>query len=171
MEQKAREQDEDGEASSVRSSSHYSSSMGTGMDVGGRGMMYDDRGGVGRPGGAGLGAPPTMKYDFESMGVGYTGYDQSTTGSGGVDGDDTSMSSHQRKNNKRGRPRKRSFEASDSDRGGGAFPRSSDEEEEVDWEDSAEEDMDAATAEAMEEARIGMARAAARDLRESRATR
>lgn len=41
----------------------------------------------------------------------------------------------------------------------------------MDWEDSADEDADAARAEAMEEARIGMARAAARDLRESRATR
>lgn len=41
----------------------------------------------------------------------------------------------------------------------------------MDWDDSAEEDADAATAEAIEEARIGMARAAARDLRESRATR
>lgn len=59
---------------------------------------------------------------------------------------------------------------SDSDRAGDS-DQDSDEEEGVDWDDSADEDVDAATAEAMEQARIGMARAAARELRESRATR
>ena len=69
----------------------------------------------------------------------------------------------------RGRPKRSSFEG--SERGPSVALSSVSEEDEVDWDDSADEDMDAATAEAMEQARIDMARAAARDLRESRATR
>lgn len=68
-----------------------------------------------------------------------------------------------------GRGRKNSFEDNTPNPPGASS--SDGEEAEVDWDDSADEDMDAAQREAMEQAKIGMARAAARDLRESRATR
>lgn len=106
---------------------------------------------------------PDSQYDNENVGEDYRG---GYGDNGGVDVGEGMEDGHPREGG--ARPRGESSDVIDSNPGVASL---SDEEEEVDWEDSADEDVDAAEAEALEEARIGMARAAARDLRESRATR
>lgn len=116
----------------------------------------DGEGGRGYPDGDRSGGMQGYADEYEKM--------RAASGYGGNDDDGYNCDGD---NAGRGKP----HEDSESKPRGAKSDKSSDDEEEVDWEDSAEEDMDAATAEAMEQARIGMARAAARDLRESRATR
>lgn len=114
---------------------------------------------------------PGTQFGYgENVGAGYQGYGagghsdggQPTVGGGRVGGGVRGP----------GRPRGRgrgSFEGGERD--ASVAESSASEDDELDWDDSADEDMDAEAAEAMEQARIDMARAAARDLRESRATR
>lgn len=104
------------------------------------------------------------KYEMEAaMGQGYGGYGGEVMGVGGKRAEEEALA------RKRGRPRKGSFEESELNTG--RVLDSDDDGGEDEWDDSAEEDAEAAAAEAMEEARLGFARANARELKESRSTR
>lgn len=115
---------------------------------------------------------PGTEFGYgENVGVGYQGYGVGGPSDGGrpTVGGGRVVGAVRGPGRPRGRGRRGSFEGSERDPS--VAESSASEEDELDWDDSADEDMDAEAAEAMEQARIDMARAAARDLRESRATR
>lgn len=106
--------------------------------------------------------PP--KDEFDPMVQGYAGYSPNAIAGvvGGIPDDP-----HGRLG---GRSRKNSMDDSDSNLPKASLDSSEDEDDGV-WDDSADEDREVAAAEAAEEARIGLARANAKDLKESRSTR
>lgn len=115
---------------------------------------------------------PRTQFGYgENVGAGYQGYGAGGPNDGGLPtvGGGLVVGGVRGPGRPRSRGRRGSFEGSERDPS--MAQSSASEEDELDWDDSADEDMDAEAAEAMEQARIDMARAAARDLRESRATR